>query len=148
MHFLIAPSKRVLLAIQVLVGLALLGSTGCRDDGPKLEPLSGKVLRDGKPLTNVSVTLVPEDSGMSATGQADSSGEINIQTNGRNGAIKGKYKVSISEPIREMTPEALKSGSPPPVSFDPKYTSPQTSGIEYEVPEGGSTFEFVVTNRK
>lgn len=148
MRFRIAAAQLVLFASQVLIGLAILVSTGCRDDGPKLEPLSGKVLRDGKPLTNVSVTLVPVGSGMAAAGQADSSGNINMQTNGRNGAIKGKYKVGISEPLRDMTPEALKSGSPPPVSFDPKFESPQTSGIEYEVAEGGGTFEFKVTNRK
>lgn len=130
-----------------LVLLATVGLVGCSESGPKLEPLSGKVMRDGKPLTNVSVSLVPVSSGLAAIGTADTSGNIQVQTNGRSGAMKGKYKVGITEPIREMTPEALASGSPPPVSFDPKYESPQTSGIEYDVVDGGGTFEFTVKNK-
>ncbi len=131
-------------AAVVIVALAL---AGCSESGPELEPLTGKVLRDGKPLTNVSISLVPVASGLAAIGTADKSGNIQVQTNGRNGAMKGKYKVGITEPIREMTPQALASGGPPPVSFNPKFESPQTSGIEQEVIEGGGTFEFTVTNK-
>ena len=132
---------------QIAVVLMTIGLVGCSESGPKLEPLTGKVMRDGKPLTNVSVSLVPVASGLAAIGAADKSGNIQIQTNGRNGAMKGKYKVGITEPIREMTPAALASGSPPPVSFNPKFESPQTSGIEHEVLDGGGTFEFTVTNK-
>lgn len=131
----------------IAVALLIPGFCGCYDSGPKLEPLSGKVLRDGKALTNVSISLVPIGSGVAAIGSADSAGNIQVQTNGRNGAIKGKYKVGITEPMRPMTPEAIASGSPPPVSFNPKFESPQTSGIEYEVASGGGTFEFTVTNK-
>jgi len=121
--------------------------SGCSNGGPKLEPLSGKVMRDGNQMTNVTVAFVPMGSGLAADGGADSSGNIQIQTNGKNGAIKGKYKVGITEPMRKMTPESLASGSPPPVSFNPKFTSPETSGIEYEVADGGGKFEFTVTNK-
>ncbi len=127
-----------------LAGL-LTGLVGCGQSGPKLEPVSGKVLKDGKPMTNVSVSLVPEGSGIAAIGTADSSGTIVVQTNGRSGAMQGKYKIGVTEPTRPMTPEALASGSPPPLSFDRKYESPQTSGFEFEVPKGGGKFEFSVT---
>jgi len=130
------------------VTLILIGLIGCSDGGPKLEPLGGKVMRGGNPMTNVSISMVPVGSGLAAIGTADASGNIQVQTNGKNGAIKGKYKVGITEPIREMTPAALASGGPPPVSFDPKFESPQTSGVEYEVLDGGGKFEFEVTNRK
>ncbi len=132
---------------QVVAVLIVVGLVGCSESGPELEPLSGTVLRDGKPLTNVSISLVPVASGLAAIGTADKSGNIQVQTNGRSGAMKGKYKVGVTEPIREMTPAALASGSPPPVSFNPKFESPQTSGIEYEVNEGGGKFEFTVTNK-
>ena len=127
-----------------LVGL-LTGLVGCGQSGPKLEPVSGKVLKDGKAMTNVSVAMVPEGSGVAAIGNADSSGMIVVQTNGRAGAMQGKYKIGVTEPTRPMTPESLKSGSPPPLSFDRKYESPQTSGFEFEVPSGGGKFEFTVT---
>src|SRR5436190_9300345 len=126
-----------------LVGL-LTGLVGCSESGPKLEPVSGKVLKDGKAMTNVSISMVPEGSGIAAIGTADSSGTIFIQTNGRSGAMQGKYKIGVTEPTRPMTPQAVASGSPPPLSFDRKYESPQTSGFEFEVPNGGAKFEFSV----
>ena len=129
-----------------LVGL-LVALAGCGGDGPKLEPVSGKILKNGTAMTNVSISLVPEGEGVAAMGTADSSGKIVVQTGGRTGAIKGKYKIGVTEPIRPMTPEALASGSPPPLSFDRKYESPQTSGFEFEVPDGGGTFEFSVTTK-
>ncbi len=129
------------------VAVATLFLCGCSDDGPKLEPLSGKVLRDGKPMTNVAVAFVPISSGLAAMGNADASGNIQIQTNGKNGAMVGKYKVGITEPMRKMTAADIASGSPPPVSFDPKFQSPQTSGIEHEVISGGGKFEFTVKNK-
>ena len=103
------------------------------------------MLKDGKPMTNVAISMVPEGAGIAAIGAADSSGTIVVQTNGRSGAMKGKYKIGVTEPTRPMTPAALASGSPPPLSFDRKYESPQTSGFEFEVPDGGGEFEFSVT---
>src|SRR5690349_25086001 len=93
-----------------LVGLAvvlLTGLVGCGESGPKLEPVSGKILKDGKPMTNVAVAMVPEGSGIAAIGTANSSGTIVVQTNGRSGAMQGKYKIGVTEPTRPMTPEAL-----------------------------------------
>ena len=138
------------------VGIAFRGLTiamvvfvfsGCSNGGPKLEPLVGQVIREGKPMTNVSIALVPVGSGLAAIGSADASGNIQVQTNGQNGAMKGKYRVGITEPMRKMTPESWASGSPPPVSFNPKFESPDKSGIEYEVADGGGKFEFTVTNK-
>lgn len=127
-----------------LIGL-LTGLVGCGASGPKLEPVSGKVLKDGKAMTNVAISMVPEGAGIAAIGTADSSGTIVVQTNGRSGAMQGKYKIGVTEPTRPMTPQALASGSPPPLSFDRKFESPQTSGFEFEVPDGGGKFEFSMT---
>lgn len=126
----------------------LVFAVGCGENGPKVVPVTGKVVRDGKSLTNVSVTFLPKGSGLSATGSADSSGNIVMLTNGRNGAMVGDYKVGITEPLRDMTPESLASGAPPPTSFDPKFQSPDSSGITFNVPEKGGKFEFTVTNKK
>src|SRR5262245_8482854 len=136
--------RKWIVPVGLLTGL-LTGLVGCGESGPKLEPVSGKILKDGQAMTNVSVALVPEGSGIAAIGTADSSGTIVVQTNGRSGAMQGKYKIGVTEPTRPMTPESLKSGSPPPLSFDRKYESPQTSGFEFDVPKGGGKFEFTVT---
>ncbi len=76
--------------VQQLIGVLLVTGgfvfmLGCGDSGPKLEPVSGKVLKDGKPMTNVSITMVPVSTGLAAMGTADSSGNIRILTNGRAG---------------------------------------------------------------
>lgn len=144
---LLMPRRRTKwLTLLSLLGAGLLAAlVGCGESGPKLEPVTGKVMKDGKPMTNVAVSLVPEAAGIAAIGTADSSGAILVKTNGRSGAMQGKYKIGVTEPTRPMTPEALKSGSPPPLSFDRKFESPQTSGFEFEVPPGGAKFEFTVT---
>ena len=126
----------------------LVAVPGCWDDGPKIVPVSGKVLRDGKALTNVAVTFLPVGSGLSATGSADSSGTIKMLTNGRSGAMVGRYRIGITEPLRDMTPESLASGSPPPMSFDAKFGSPESSGLEFNVSDVGGIFEFTVTNKQ
>ena len=130
------------------VACCLMFVVGCGDAGPKVVPVTGKVVRDGKALTNVSVTFLPKASGLSATGSADKSGKIVMLTNGQSGAMVGVYRIGITEPLRDMTPEALASGAPPPTSFDPKFQSPDSSGIEFTVLEKGGTFEFEVFNKK
>lgn len=132
---------------RIVVAMMVLVLVGCGESGPKLEPVTGKVLKDGEVMTNVSIAMVPITSGLAAMGTADSSGNIQILTNGRSGAMVGKYKIGFTEPLREMTPEALASGSPPPVSFHGRFESPQTSGVEYEVVEGGGTFEFKISKK-
>lgn len=127
-----------------VIGL-LSGLAGCGDTGPELEPVTGRILKDGKAMTNVSVSFVPDGPGIAAVGTADSSGTIVIRTNGRPGAMRGRYKIGVTEPTRPMTPQALASGSPPPLSFDRKYESPETSGFVFEVPKGGGQFEFSVS---
>ena len=131
------------LAILVCATIA-----GCGGGGQDLEPVSGKVLKDGAVLNNIAISMVPITSGVAAIGTADKSGLIVLKTNGVNGVVKGRYKVAFSEPIREMTPEALASGKPPPMSFSQKFTSGETSGVEFEVVEGGGTFEFDVSSSK
>ena len=95
---------------RITICLALTPLVGCSDSGPKLEPLSGQVMRDGKPMNNVSVAMIPVSSGLAAIGSADKSGNIQIQTNGKNGAMAGKYKVGITEPMRPMTPNRWRLG--------------------------------------
>jgi len=96
-------------AWTTLMGLAM-AIVGCGESGPKLEPVNGKVMKDGKAMTNVTISMVPEGSGIAATGTADSSGNVVVQTNGGVGAVIGKYKIGVTEPMREMTPEALRQG--------------------------------------
>jgi len=61
-------------------------------------------------MNNVSVAMIPVSSGLAAIGSADKSGNIQIQTNGKNGAMAGKYKVGITEPMRPMTPNRWRLG--------------------------------------
>lgn len=75
---------------------ALVGLIGCgASTGPI--PLSGIVKLDGKPLSNASISFVPEGTGKQATGTTDDGGKFVLSTiDPRDGAFPGKYKVVIA----------------------------------------------------
>lgn len=128
------------------VFLAIAGCSG-ESDVPPLHEVTVHVMIDGVPATNVQVNFVPTASGVGALGAAAGEAEIVMMTSGNDGVAAGSYEVAISEPVREMTPEALKSGSPPPLSFPAKYGSPKTSGFTATVEEkDGQEFVFLITS--
>jgi hypothetical protein len=86
---------------RVLLTAALVLALGC--GGRKFAPVSGTVTLDGKPLANAVVTFIPVaeqgsiDAGESSTGKTNEKGEFTLRsTTGKNGALVGKHKVSIS----------------------------------------------------
>ena len=114
--------------------LVLTGSlVGC--GGVKLEPVEGKAMADGKPVTNGSLLFKPDaakgnTSTLEPAGQIDSSGNYKMFTNHKPGAPAGWYKVIViaTEPIDPKDPYA------PRKSFvDGKYNGEQTTDLALEV---------------
>jgi hypothetical protein len=83
--------------------LASLVASGCGDGlGPRY-PVEGQVLINGKPLQGLSgsVVFVPDPAAgnsrpTGASGELDTTGHYKLITNGKPGALAGKYKVVVT----------------------------------------------------
>lgn len=123
-------------------GLAAVGClvlVGCGPDGPKLYPVTGKVLVDGKPAEHATLTFHPVGGGADAprpraTVKADGSYALTTTTTG-DGAPAGDYAVTVEW---WLSP-AKKYSDPdrPPVNHvAAKYGNPETSKLTARVGEG------------
>jgi hypothetical protein len=145
---LIAPRLRLL--VFVCLGV---GASGC-GSGFKTVPVSGKLLLNGVPLTDVDATIMfrPDASkgntlSLDFAGTVDEEGNYSLHYgNGNSGAAPGWYKVAVVameplQPKRPPTPEERKKIRPGPSAhvrkslIDEKYKFPTSSGIEIEVVE-------------
>jgi hypothetical protein len=108
--------------------LALACLSGC-GKGPKLVPVAGKVVHNGKGVCPGSVQFQPvEGGGMLASGLLQEDGSFTLRTlhdqRPVEGAAPGKYKVTLS----------LGGGTTPALA---KYTQLNTTTVQVEVPAGG-----------
>jgi hypothetical protein len=116
---------------MVCAGLLGCGAGG----GDKLTPVVGKVTVDGAPLATGAVTFHPDAAKGNSTphipvGMVDAQGNYKLMSATKEGAPLGWYKVTVSaqEPIDPKSPYA-----PPKHLIDPKFSDPNTSGLEVEV---------------
>jgi hypothetical protein len=84
-------------AFAVLPLLIAVGCTG----GPTFAPVSGKVIKDGKPMAGASLTFQPNSSnnpGPGSYGRTDASGvfELKVVTTDAPGAVVGTHLVYIT----------------------------------------------------
>lgn len=136
---------------------ALLGSLvlfGCSqgNEGPPLEPVEGTVLRDGKPLANAAVTLIPIGSthGQGGSGFTDASGAFVISTpdQKRKGAAIGDYQVIISKYVKSDGSDFVPTNDLSPMDaganelLPPKYSDVERTTLTAKVPAGGAKLEF------
>ncbi len=113
----------------VMAGVVLLA--GC---GGSLTPVRGKVsLADGKPAAGSQVVFETEAEGkrVSARGDVREDGSFELSTfQPGDGVPPGKYKVQVNPP------PMVSAEGPYVVPFNNKFTSFQTSGLEFEVKPG------------
>jgi hypothetical protein len=77
------------------VALLVAPGSGCKRN-PRVVPVSGTILYNGKPLPFGSVMFQP-DKGQAAVGDIQADGSFKLSSYGPNdGAVPGKHKVSIS----------------------------------------------------
>ena len=83
-----------LLAFAGMAAIFAFGS-GCKQT-PRVVPVAGKVLYNGKPLPFGSVMFQP-DQGQAAVGDIQADGSFKLSSYGPDdGAVPGKHKVSVS----------------------------------------------------
>lgn len=88
--------RRIVWFVVAMAAVALLGlETGCKRN-PRVVPVAGSVLYNGKPLPFGNVMFQP-DKGQAAVGDVQADGSFKLSSYGPNdGAVPGKHKVSVS----------------------------------------------------
>lgn len=118
---------------SLICGLSLVVCSafiGCGDDGPATSPVTGKVTFEGEAYPNAIISFSPVGGGPSAIGKSNASGEYELFTAGKKGAVAGKHKVSV---ITEVVPDAKATSSSDIRSDDPEYAKKMA-----EAARGGS----------
>jgi hypothetical protein len=120
--------RSALVTLRICLAAILLATAGC---GGNLQPVRGKVtLPDGSPAAGSLVVVESEIDGktISARGDVQTDGTYELSTyQPGDGVPPGKYRVLVAPP-----PVAnIDAPTRPP--FHAKYSSFQTSGLEFEV---------------
>jgi len=153
------PSRDLRFGIAFVASLGMLAFSGC-DDGTglgKRYSVSGMVAYKGEPVKSATISFVPTSpEGRSASGQVED-GNYSLTTLAPNdGALPGKYKVTIiSKSIDTTELQAIAKGgqfhhdkafakaSKNAKALVPsKYTLPETSGLEGVVKEQSNKIDF------
>jgi hypothetical protein len=120
--------------------LAMAGGCGAGNTSP----VKGKVVfKDGSPLSGGLVLFKPLDEKLqvSARGDIREDGTFILGTyKDDDGAVPGKYSVAITPPPRQKVRE--KPVSPPTVHR--RFTSHETSGLEFDVTRKKNDFTIVI----
>jgi hypothetical protein len=161
--FILHPSSFILFIAGVVMGrfhfappVFLLGAAlaaGCGGSSVKIVPVSGKVTVGGQPVTSGQVSYLPVTEGegvnakaapgsLPASGQIDSNGEYKLFTNGKEGAVAGKYKVTV-------TPSMVPTGGTkaPTTPYHSKYSDVKQTPLTKEVSAGAAagTYDLKLT---
>lgn len=90
---------RIALATVAMMAASM---SGCGESGPKLVPVKGTVMFEGKPLEEAAISFLPSDPGSeSRPGEAitDQQGTYKALTMGRTGLTPGRYKVIVTKSL-------------------------------------------------
>jgi hypothetical protein len=77
---------------------------GCRDAGPELGEVRGRVTLDGKPVPDAFVRFTPDFAGRPSMARTDAEGYYELQFNPTSsGALVGQHQVRVS--TEDLTPD-------------------------------------------
>lgn len=138
--------------------LSLLSLAGCGGDGKKLAtaPAKGKITFDGKPLAHATITLYDESNKNNpSAATTDEDGNFKLSIGGTDGALPGKYKVTIQHfvdkdgkdiPVAEgMDPMQMEMQGQAKSDMPPTYADYPQSVLTAEVKEGtNNTLDFAL----
>ena len=133
--------------LVAIVACVAVFQFGC-EQGPRVVPVAGKVLYNGKPLEFGTVTFQPR-SGQPAVGEIQRDGTFQLSTfREHDGAVVGTHKVRIACYESQRNPAAKRPGEQMlgKLLIPMKYTLFDQSGLTAEVREDeNQPFEFELT---
>jgi len=136
----------------VSIALLAVGFAGC-GESLNLQPASGTVTYNGKPVEGANVAFTPPK-GPPGTGRTDKDGKYTIMTNGKPGATAGLNTVTITKTsstsnsdMTKMKPEDMQkmasSGQMPKYKAEiPTKYSVSQGGLTAEVSAGKAVHDF------
>jgi len=123
--------------------VALLASVlcGCTGNSSGTVPVSGKVIKDGQPVSGAVVAFMPNaPDGKAASGTTDASGAYNLTTivNG-DGAMPGSYKVTVTKFAGAAAAAGPSTGGQAtPADIDAAYKAAEKQGQSVMNPEASA----------
>jgi len=140
----------------LLTFVVISGTSGCggASDAPKLYRVTGVVSYKGQNVPGAKVMFLGDGTKPPAVGITNDEGKYSLSSLAGTGAVAGRHVVAVvkeseadpAEKINMSMEEAAAAAQKPdkpskPMSLIPaKYSSPQTSGLEFEVTSGTNEF--------
>jgi hypothetical protein len=125
----------------LVLGVLLLGSTGCGGSAVELVPVEGQVTFGGGPWPKPgNVMLLPSEAPegqplIPAFGSFGVDGRFKAECNNGTGLLPGRYTVSIE--CWELAPDDSRKEYPLGKSYVPdRYRDAATSGLEFHIQPG------------
>ena len=162
----ISRASKAATACRCALLVAALWLTGC---GRDLLPVEGVVFLDGKPVeSGTGLLFCPLDNpGRPATGRVGADGRFTMQTGPREGVMRGRYKVAISNSTNTVEQPVFDGEASPwspefqkyeqrlrdflaqparPGMIPVAYSSMVSTPLEWRVPEDGSEARFEISS--
>jgi hypothetical protein len=125
-----------------LIVLVVCLMSGCGGGGPTVVPVSGVVMRDGKPVAHLHINFMP-DAGRPSWGYSDEQGQFTLEYDREHkGAEVGKHKVFVkfrpASPKEEMELLAgRRKYHPDQKAIEQKYGQLDSTPLEIEIKSSG-----------
>ncbi len=128
--------------------LVVIVATGCNSSKFEFAPVEGRVLLDGKPVTQAKIVFMPSattddgEAGPYSQGLTNAEGRFTletVETAPRKGAVVGPHRIIVSTKQARLDPEVLdREIIDVPESIPWEYTYYKRSPLVYDVPRGGT----------
>jgi hypothetical protein len=153
--------RRIYTSHRAILSLVFGLAVGCGEPAnPDLQPVTGTVTMDGKPLDSATVFFRPSGvtKGTGAFGKTDGGGKYTLRADrGGEGTLEGTYDVIISREVNsDGTPVSDVAADPDaPAAVDggiresvpAAYSNYQRPTLTATVPPGGTTADFPLKSR-
>jgi len=146
--------------VQLVLIVGLIAGCNRAPAGPKLEPVSGTITLDGKPLAAADLIFVPQGDtkGQSGVARTDADGKYELMTPDRKhkGVAAGSFRVVINKLVKPDGSDYVPDPNAGPIDtggfkelLPAVYSDMGQAELEANVPEGGATsLDFKLNSKK